>query len=1501
MDDITSKISKLPEEKKKLILEELLKRKRRKKGIPLSFAQQRLWMIYQMYPQDVTNNILLVNQIDGKINIDSLKNSLACVLRRHEILRTRFTNKEGRVYQVIEDHMILPFKFKSFINMDDAVNAARKYIISEMNLPFVLEECPLIKFFLCQLTEKTFYFVTIVHHIVFDGWSTDVFANEVFQYYQYYSYGKTVCLPELKQQYRNYAFMQDTSAYQEKMEAQLKYWLKQLEGISHFLPLNYDHEKRAEKSHHGKQVFGIIDSKMLCDLKKVCDEQNVTMFMFTFAVFAVLLNQYTSQNNIFAGVPFAGRTSEELETMIGFFVNIVIVKVQFKDRDEKFLDLLHQVSKNIIDAYENQEISYHKIIEKLCKNTSPNDFPFAQVMFNFQNTPICDFRNDDFHIQQIRIDTGITKSDFSVEFVNRNDCIQVIFEYNTELFEEETIKRMLNHYMFLLSLAVHNVDCNISELPMMQKNELALVTAMLCGRQEKITEEGIIPLFEHVVKIFRDRIALICADESMTYQELNEKSDQVFRYLQRKAVYKGDFVGLCMDRSIELYICLIGILKLGAVYVPINPNYSEQRISYMIEDSHIRVILMDFDHVDQSYYPGITYFFLNEILRGEDVIENNEYEKITFENIFYLMYTSGSTGSPKGVLTSYRNAMNRFQWMWNSYKFCNQDVVAFKTSINFVDSIWEIFGGLLKGIPTVIIKEQILHTISLFVNELYSKHVTRLVVVPSLLKELLNQDEELIEKLKEIHLWISSGETLSVQLKTEFYEKLPEASLLNLYGSTEVMADVAYYETDRNKRKEEFIPIGKLIYNVKAKIVDRFHRQVPIGVRGKLLIEGAAVTKGYYHSDELNSQKFLNDGKVFDTGDEVSLLADGNLRYHSRLDQQLKVHGARINLTEINKAAQQHFLIKQAFCVIDDRQEKRIILFVTVTNDLINEEAIFKYLMKLLPSYMLPEDIIIIERFPELPNGKIDQKALLVYETKKKKNVEREEMVKTEDQICMENIWTQVLEVSSVRLQEHFFTIGGNSLKAMNLISDVLTQFGIKISLKEFYENDTIEKLCQMIQKKQFAECPEYEILPSVTGGTLLASSAQKRIYLAEQMEGKSLNYNLPFVFTVYGKIDLDRLEQAFQIVLEQNEILRTAFLYSENEIIQKIYEHTENHLVCVNAEEETIDEVIHDFIQPFDLSKPNLIRLSCVCVAENKCYVLLDMHHIISDGKSIDLFFNRLIYAYKHKELSANAIQYKDYVKWQYTNSNSQRVMEQEDYWLNKLSKVQNVTTVPADHLIGSNVEKTGAIYYYELSHDVSEMMKLFEVQTGLSKFILFLSALGILLRNYGNKEDIIIETPIDMRQRMETRELIGNFINIIPIKITIDPSNTIYKLLLSVRESVLDDMEHKEYPYEELVKKLELHAKYKMDTFSHVMLAVHNNKMKIESVENLRFDEYFYQQYASAKYDITFNITDKTKIYVEYCKQRYSKNTVINLMSHLVNIINYMIHYPLAQVKDI
>lgn len=1507
MRDLTESILQLPREKRELLLLQLEKKRRNSGSGLLSFAQQRLWMVYQMHPFDVTNNILSVNEIKGNINIDVLKMAISGVIKRHDILRTRFGQKDGKAYQIVEENLEIPFEYKSLQNISDidkAQEMAREFIVAQMNVPFVLERLPLIKFFLYHLSEKKYYFVMIIHHIIFDGWSTDVFADELMKYYQCFSTGKPIELSELKLQYRDYAELLYTRDFHKKIKSQMSYWENQLEGAPYSIDLNYDYRKTTERTYKGKQETCIIDANMFRKLKSICIEQNVTMFMFTFSVFALLLNQYSSQDDIIVGVPFAGRTSKDLEPMIGFFVNILVIRAKFCKADESFLDILHQVKKNILNAYENQEISYHKIVEKICKNTSPNDFPYSQVMFIYQNTPACDLNNSEFNIRPIKMDVGISKADLTLELVRRDKYIQVIFEYNTDLYKAGTIKRMITHYMYLLLFLVDNFTCKISEIPLMQKEENEIVAKLLCGKSAKIVDEGIISLFKKNVLHFGNHIALLCNEKRITYRDLDNRSDGVFCYFKKMGIRKGELIGLCLDKSIDFYINLLGILKIGGVYLPLNPDYPEERLGYMIANSNVKVVIIDSDKSQQMrQFDGISYIEPADMqYQGVNVV-SCDYEECALEDNFYLMYTSGSSGMPKGVLTSYRNAMNRFQWMWSQYPFLDKEVMAFKSSINFVDSIWEIFGGLLQGRPTVIIQDQNLHNIERFVEQLYNNKVTRLVVVPSLLNEFLNLDDNLIEQLQGISLWTSSGEVLSTLIKNLFYKKFPKSKLLNFYGTTEVMADVTYYETDKNEVNDNVVvPIGKLIQNVKARIVNRFNKQVPIGVKGRLLIEGAAVTKGYYNSDSLNAERFLDNKSVFDTGDEVSLLEDGNMIYHSRTDNQVKIHGVRINLTEIEKIAEQHFAVKKAACVLDDSREKQIILFIMINNSLVKKEAIYDYLTKILPSFMLPSDVVVMDTIFELPNGKVDNKSLLMYRNQCP-NIS-EDKDKSEEETAVEKIWREALGICSVSPNEHFFAIGGNSLKAMKVISAVFSRFGIELLLKEFYENDTIKKMCDFISKKCAICNGERHIRVMEQREFYPLSAAQKRIYITNQIDNHRLKYNLPFFYIIEGKIDTNRLDKAFQVMLNQNEILRTAFSYVQHHIVQKVYQCVENHLIFLQASESDIDTIINNFIDKFDLSKPNLIKLAVVQVEDEKNYLLLDMHHIISDGRSVDIFLKDLLNIYMGRSVDENKIQYKDYANWQYNSLNSGKMQQSRSYWINKLSEISGNMYLPIDRNSSDDSIEKGGMYFYKMDRNISAGVRQFEVQTGISNFMLFTAALGVVLRAYGNKEDIIIGAPIDIREQYETEDMIGNFTNILPIKIRFDLSDIIYEMLLKLRDGVLSDFDHKDYPYEEIIRELDLSGKQKINSLFNVMLTVHNNKIIIDNVGDFKFKEYYYDYYGSAKYDLTFNIVDMSdciKIYVEYRDGIFLKDTVERIVSHLVSALSFIIHNPLAKIQDI
>ena len=1225
--------------------------------------------------------------------------------------------------------------------------------------------------------------------------------------------------------------------------------------------------------------------------------------MTMLAVYQVLLDQYTGQQDIVLGVPVAGRNDARFEPLIGFFVNVLAIRLKIEEKDPSFRDILKSVSETAIDAYAHQDVSYDLLVETLCPDRDPAVLPYSQMMFIYQNTPMSSLQMAGLSIEPIKLDCNTSKVDLTVEMVETEEQIRIIFEYNTQLLKDETISRMLTHYIFLLDTVLANPDRKLSQIPLMDEKEQKETSLLLCGRRKIFESVSIPELFRRQMERGPHNLALICGERKVTYRELGKMSDMLAVWLLEEGYKKGQRIGVCMKRSVELYVVLMALIKTGCVYVPLDPDYPVKRRAFMAADARLELIVAERSSKKAVEYGDIPVLYYEEA--WEKPISKGWHSDVEVKpsDLFYIMYTSGSSGNPKGVAATYANSLNRFFWMWDSYPFQKEEVVCQKTSINFVDSIWELFGGLLQGIPTVILRSEECHNPQVMAEQLFHHKVSRLVLVPSLLNLLLSLESSQ-QWLEGITLWISSGEELPTLLVQKFYQSFPQAILLNLYGSTEVAADVTFYNTKDLKADSTYVPIGRPIDNTVIVLLDRFGRQVPLGINGRIGVSGKGVSPGYINRPELNDEKFIicadvSQPRLYLTGDMGRLEHDGNIRYLGREDSQIKIRGNRIEPGEIVTAAKNHFAVKDAAVIVGQDEEPELYLYLTLSQDGLEEEELRDYLGQMLPPAMVPAYLTILDELPVLPNGKLDRQRLLLLTKKKSMKKEVATPFTTMQQQLLE-IWEGILGRDVIGVDEHFFLIGGQSLKAMKVVAEVYSRFQVNVSLQEFFERDTILGLEQLIEGKS-----KSAVNPIISIGQkeyYPVSSAQKRLYIIDYLEEKSTKYNLPQAFLVRGRLDVQRLVECYRKLLVRHELLRTTFHREGDEIVQKVHRKEVADFSIIQAKREELDSCIGEFIRPFSLHELPLLRAGIIELGPEQNCFLLDMHHIISDGFTLDLIFEELLRMYDGTVLPEQPIQYKDYAQWQVTELKGEGMSLHRQYWLERFARIPPSIELPTDFPRRQRQGTNGSMFHGVVPTEEVKKVRQFERMVGVTEYMFLLSCLSILLSRLSGQQEVVVGSPVEIRNKPEIAHIPGNFINVLAVKTYVNPDMPFIEYLKCVKSNVLHDFEHKEFPFEELIAELDLPRDMGYTPLFVVMLAVHNNRKKISVSPRLKVSYYDIQE-NDVKYDLTFNVTDiagELHFCIEFCTDYYRAYSVQRMFDQYIHVIKQAVNMPGRHLGD-
>jgi amino acid adenylation domain-containing protein len=1083
---------------------------------PASYAQERLWLLDQLEPGTPAYNLPWAIRIHGSLSPDALRESLHGIVARHESLRTTFAEVDGQPMQIIADPD--PFELP-ILDVGGLPEVAResemqRLIHEEAGRPFDLTRGPLLRAVLLRLRHDEHVLLLLIHHIVTDGWSMNVLFMEIARLYEAAAAGRPSPLPDLPMQYRDFARWQRASLTPDVLERQLVYWRTQLGGADSVLELPADRARPAVRTGRGAVQRRVFPHDLTDRLRAVGRSVNATLFMTLLAAFQTLLSRYTGKEDIVLGSPAAGRNQVELEPLVGFFVNTLVLRTNLAG-DPTFRDLLARVRNVALEAYEHQEIPFERLVSALNVPRSLSHTPLFQVMFILHNAPKKIVELPGLTLEDLDIDGGTAKFDLTVEMAEIDEGLLCRVEYSTDIFARATASRLLEHFHTLLAGIAADAGRRLSDLPLITQAERDRLliewndTAAGYPRDECIHR-----LFEAQVARTPSAIALRFRDQRITYAELNSLANQLSAHLRARGVGLGMPVAICIQRSIEAVVGLLGILKAGGAYVPIDPTYPEPRVALMLADSRAPVLLTVSrlrEHVPSG---GCEIICLDTILEAESSPDGgNPDSSVGSQDLAYIIYTSGSTGTPKGVMAPHRASINRFSWMWRRWPFGPDDVCCQTTALSFVDAMWEIFGPLLQGVPNVIIPDEAMEDPVRVVDLLSATRVTRIVLVPSLLRLLLDSVPDIAVKLSRLKFWVTSGETITPELAARFVDALPDAALVNLYGSSEVAADVTAYVIE-SPRSHERIPIGRPIDNTRVYVLDRHAKLLPIGIPGQIHVGGEGLARGYLHNPELTAQKFIPDpfgsdsaARLYATGDLGRFLPDGNLEILGRVDDQIKIRGIRIEPSEVEAVLRAHPAIQAAAVkAAGGSGDERLIGYVVVRGGGPTPEDLRGFVRARIPDYMVPSAFMTLDALPLTPSGKVDRRALPepVRVDRKRGPV----APRTREEKALAEIVAEVLKLDHVGVLDNFFELGGHSLLGIQVIARIRKVFRVELPLRLLFEKPTIAGLSRhiaMVERSGDAAAP-----PAPAPGTTQRDQLLARLAGLSDAEVEALLKSIP-------------------------------------------------------------------------------------------------------------------------------------------------------------------------------------------------------------------------------------------------------------------------------------------------------------------------------------------------------------------------------------------------------
>ena len=1449
----------------------------RNNRLPLSFAQQRLWFLDKFTPNSNEYNVGGAIKLHGHLDIKALNQAFRYLIERHEILRTYFKEDENGGYQYIQQKLPFTLQERHLENSDKQEALLTTYLEEITQTTFNLSEGPLLKAGLVFLDNQESILWVAMHHIISDGWSVTIFIQELALAYNAYRQQQTPPLAPLAIQYADYSAWQRQYLAEgsQTLKTQLDFWTNTLADVPTLLNLPTDKPRPALRSAAGAQLAFLIDKNLSDGLKALADKEQVSLFMLLVAAFSVLLARHSGQNDILIGTPTANRKQAEVEHLLGCFINTLVLRTTIKP-SQSFQALLQQVKQNTLDAFAHQDLPFEDLVDHLHVERSLSHTPLFQVMLILQNTEQADFNLDGLTVQSQPLPHNTAKFDLTMELQEIEEGLSGSLEYATDLFVEETMQRLLDHWLLLLQGIVAQPQTVIHRLPLLSQEEQQILVDWNHTLVDYPKEQTLQALFEAQVEKNPDATALVFDDQTLSYRELNAKANQLAHYLVEQGIKPDSLVALCLERSLEMLITIFAILKAGAAYLPLDPENPPERLHIILDTAKPGYLfcLDSLQSVLAPLFAGklITLSQMKELLTQEKN-KNNLKHKQSASTMCYTIFTSGSTGTPKGVANIHSAVVNRLLWMKDYNKVTEHDVILQKTPYTFDVSVWELFVPLLCGSKLVIAKPNGHKDPAYLADLINQQGITLLHFVPSMLASFLNEPS--ISLRPEIKRRIVvSGEALTQEINDRLFAKL-NAELHNFYGPTEAAIDVSFYPCEP-QQKNYTVPIGKPIWNAQLYILDDQLTPTGIGIPGELYIAGVGLARGYLNRPDLTAERFIANpfstkpgARMYKTGDLCRYLPDGNIEYLGRLDHQVKIRGFRIELGEIEASLQQHPTIKEAVVLAreDIPDEKRLVAYMVFKEGAsLSNEELRAFLKQNLPDYMVPAAFVSLEKMPLTSSGKLDRKALPAPEYKATHAfvAPRDELEQT---LCQ--IFQDVLHLEKIGIMDNFFELGGNSLLATQITAHIRRDLKLEIPLRTLFEKMTVAEFSEEVKKAQKTTLTAITV--ANRNDRLPLSFAQQRLWFLDKFTPNSNEYNTGGAIKLHGHLDIKALNQAFRYLIERHEILRTYFKEDENggyQYIQQKLPFTlqERHLENSDKQEALLTTYLEEVTQTtFNLSEGPLLKAGLVFLDNQESILWVAMHHIISDGWSVTIFIQELALAYnayrqqQTPPLAPLAIQYADYSAWQrqYLAKGSQTLKTQLDFWTNTLADAPTLLNLPTDKPRPALRSAAGAQLAFLIDKNLSDGLKVLADKEQVSLFMLLVAAFSVLLARHSGQNDILIGTPTANRKQAEVEHLLGCFINTLVLRTTIKPSQSFQALLQQVKQNTLDAFAHQDLPFEDLVDHLHLERSLSHTPLFQVMLILQNTEQADFNLDGLTVQSQPLP-HNTAKFDLTMELQE-------------------------------------------
>ncbi|MGH2423960.1 amino acid adenylation domain-containing protein [Pseudomonas sp. C 49-2] len=1479
----------------------------RQEELPQSLAQNRLWITWQLDPRSSAYTIPGALRLRGELDEDAVRASFQQLIQRHEALRTRFYERDGQAFQRVDAKADFELQVIDLSDLPVAEREARAQQIreDEARTQFDLEKGPLLWVTLVRLDDEDHQLLVTLHHIIADGWSLNILIDEFSRLYAAAAQGQTLELPPLALQYADYGSWQRQWLAEGEGLRQLAYWKAQLGEEHPTLSLATDHSRSAHHCHSASRHTVRLGASLSEAIRQTAQANESTPFMLLLAAFQSLLHRYSGQRDIRIGVPNANRPRQETQGLVGFFINTLVLRAELDGR-LPFNELLAATRQAALGAQAHQDLPFEQLLEAFPQAREQGLF---QVMFNHQQRDLSALRRlpgmlaDElpWHSREAKFDLQLHTEE------DRNGRLSLSFDYADELFENATIQRLAEHYINLLHAVCEQPQQAIGDLALMQHDEQALYSEAPCAPAQQW-------LPELLNQQTSDATALVWDGGSLTFAQLHTQANRLAHYLRDKGVGPDVCVAIAAERSPQLLVGLLAIIKAGGAYVPLDPDYPAERVAYMLKDSGVHLLLTQTALLEQVPSAEGVCVIAMDSLHLDSWPTQPPGLHLHGDNLAYVIYTSGSTGQPKGVGNTHASLAERLQWMQATYQLNETDVLMQKAPISFDVSVWECFWPLITGCRLVLAgpgEHRDPHRIAQLVQE---HGVTTLHFVPPLLQLFI--DEPLVAECTSLRRLFSGGEALPAELRNRVLAQLPAVQLHNRYGPTETAINVTHWHC--RAEDGERSPIGRPLGNVICRVLDEQLNPVPLGVPGELCIGGIGLARGYLGRAGLTAERFVADpygeagARLYRTGDRARWNADGVIEYLGRLDQQVKLRGFRVEPEEIEARMLALEGIAQAVVRVRDGQ---LIGYFTAQGEL-DEEDVKTALAAELPEYMVPALLMRLDAMPLSPSGKLDRRALPEPVWQVREHVEPETAL--QQQIAA--IWREVLGLPSIGLRDDFFALGGHSLLATQIISRTRHACDVELPLRTLFEASELGAFAEQVgliqasgqrnQQTAIAKVDRSQPVP--------LSYSQQRMWFLWQMEPDSPAYNVGGMARLRGVLDVGRFEAALQALIMRHETLRTTFPSVDGVAYQKVSPQTGLRMdwqdfsaLSETERQPRLQQLAdHEAHTPFNLETGPLLRACLVKAGEQEHYLVLTLHHIVTEGWAMDIFARELSALYeafideRDSPLAPLPVQYLDYSVWQRQWLESGERQRQLDYWTAQLGNEHPLLELPGDRPRPSVQSHQGELYRFDLSDALAARVRAFNAERGLTLFMTMTATLAVLLYRYSGQTDLRIGAPVANRIRPESEGLIGAFLNTQVLRCQLNGQMNVAELFEQVRHTVIEGQSHQDLPFDHLVEALQPPRSAAYNPLFQVMCNVQRWEFQQSRQLAGMTVEYLANDARATKFDLNLEVTDldhRLGCCLTYSTDLFDEPRIARMAEHWRNLLEALIADPQQRLSEL